>query len=210
MARPGANPRRDQSGDRSAGSGPSENLGPSAVGTRRRLRALAARSWSPQAIEKETGIPAQLIRRDLDGYDDLAPNLAGAVAAAYDRLWDRVPPTATRADREAAAAIADRAARSGWAPPLAWDDDQIDLPGARPEQGWRPRPRTSRRAADLVEDAEFVREHGGYRDASTAQVAMRLGVRRDRLDQAYSRARRYAARAAGRAGADADREPEAG
>jgi hypothetical protein len=210
MTPPAANPRRNQSGDRSAGSGPSASPGPSAVGTRRRLRALAARSWSPQAIEKETGIPAQLIRRDLDGYDDLAPNLAGAVAAAYDRLWDRVPPTATRADREAAAAIADRAARSGWAPPLAWDDDQIDLPGARPEQGWRPRRRTSRRAADLVEDAEFVREHGGYRDASTAQVAMRLGVRRDRLDQAYSRARRYAARAAGRAGADADREAEAG
>jgi hypothetical protein len=171
MARPGASPRRDQPGDRSAGSGPSESPGPSAVGTRRRLRALAARSWSPQAIEKETGIPAQLIRRDLDGYDDLAPNLAGAVAAAYDRLWDRVPPTATRADREAAAAIADRAARSGWAPPLAWDDDQIDLPGARPEQGWRPRRRSSRRAAGLVEDAEFVREHGGYRDASTAQVS---------------------------------------
>jgi hypothetical protein len=210
MTRHAADPHREQLGGQSAAPGESENLGPSAVGTRRRLRALAARSWSPEAIEKEAGIPAQLIRRDLDGYDDLAPNFAGAVAAAYDRLWDRDPPTATRADREAAAAIGDRARRSGWAPPMAWDDDQIDLPGARPERGWRPRKRTSRRAVELVEDAEFVREHGGYQDATRAEVAMRLGVRRDRLDQAYVRARRYAARAAGRAGADALREAEAG
>ncbi len=39
----------------------------------------------------------------------------------------------------------------------------------------------SRRAADLVEDAEFVREHDGYQDATMSQVAMRLGIKRDRL-----------------------------
>ena len=210
MTPPAVNPRRDRPGGQSAGAVQPGNVGPSAVGTRRRLRALAARSWSPEAIEKETGIPAQLIRRDLDGYDDLVPNLAGAVAAAYDRLWDRAPPAATRADRQAAAATADRAARGGWAPPMAWDDDLIDLPGARPERGWRPGRRVSRRALDLVEDAEFVRQHGGYRDANRSEVAMRLGVRRDRLDQAYVRARRYAARAAGRTAAEAEPEAEAG
>jgi hypothetical protein len=44
-----------------------------------------------------------------------------------------------------------------------------------------------RYAADLAEDAQFVREHGGYRQESTAAVAMRLGVRRDRLEQALRR-----------------------
>jgi hypothetical protein len=209
MASHSSSPRRDQPGDEPGGPAQPGSPGPSAVGTQRRLRALAARSWSPRAIEKETGVPAWLIQRELDGHDDLAPNLAEAVSAVYDRLWDRRPPAETHADREAGAAVAARAAASGWAPPLAWDDDQIDLPDGTPGPGWRPF-RGTYRAADLVEDAEFVREYGGYRDANTGQVAMRLGVRRDRLDQAYLRVRRYAARAAGRDAAQSEPEAEAG
>jgi hypothetical protein len=73
--------------------------------------------------------------------------------------------------------------------------------------GLEPRKRTTRRAVDVVEDAQFVRDHGGYRDADITQIAMRLGVSRDQLDQAYSRARRYAGR---NATADAEAEAEAG
>jgi hypothetical protein len=210
MSARAANSGHDLPDGQSAGSGSPESAALSAAGVRRRLQALAARSWSPEAIERETGVPAQLIRRELDGHDDaMAPGLAGAMAAAYERLWDRHPPSATRADREAAAAAAARAVRRGWAPPMAWDDDRIDLPDARPEQGWRPGRGKKRRAVDIVEDAEFVRKYDGYRDASLAQVAVRLGIRRDRLDQAYTRARRYAARAVGQAEA-AEREAEAG
>jgi hypothetical protein len=168
----------------------------SPVGTQRRLRALAARSWSPEAIERETGIPSELISLALGRADDITPDLVGAVAAAYDRLWDREPPAATRDDQQAAAMAALRAARRGWAPPLAWDDDQIDLPGARPEPGWKPRQRITRRAVDLVEDATFLRQRGGYQDTTMSEIAMRLGVSRNRLDQAYVRARRYGARTA--------------
>jgi len=183
--------------------------GPSAVGTRRRLRALAARSWSPRALEKETGIPARVIRRALDGYDDLAPNLSAVVEAAYDRLWHLRPPAETAADQRDAEATAAHAARKGWAPPLAWDDDLIDLPDARPAVGWRRRPSSQRRAVDLVEDVEFLRTRGGYRDAGMDLIAMRLGITRNRIDKAYERARSYAARdAARRAGREA--EPEAG
>jgi hypothetical protein len=188
-------------------------VSPSPVGTRRRLQALAARSWTPEAVEKETGIPARLIRRELDGYDDLAPELAGHIAGEYDRLWDREPPAATAKDRRAADEIAAEAASRGWAPPMAWDDDRIDLPGGGPERGWRPRPMVYLKSRDLVEDAEFVRETNGLREASVAEVAARLGVKRDRLEQAYVRTRRYAARnaTAGRRGAeDAGREAEAG
>lgn len=134
-----------------------------------------------------------------------------AIAAVYDRLWDRDPPAGTRLERQAAREIAERAARGGWAPPMAWDDDLIDLPNTRPADGWRPRRRQNMRAVDIVEDAEFVREAGGYRQAGRAAVARRLGINRDRLDQAYLRARRYAARdAASRASADAEPEAEAG
>jgi hypothetical protein len=180
---------------------------PSAVGACRRLRALAARSWSPQAVEQETGIPAPQVRRALDGYE-ITPELAAAVGGAYDRLWDRDPPTATRADRKAARAARSGAAQRGWAPPLAWDDDQIDLSHGRPAEGWRPT-RHTRRSVDLVEDVRFLRQHGGFRDASMAEVAARLGVSRNVLDQAQVRARRYAARSADR-DAIAEMEAEAG
>jgi hypothetical protein len=71
---------------------------------------------------------------------------------------------------------------------------------------WKPRKRTTRRAVDIVEDAQFVRDQGCYRDADNTQIATRLGVSRDQLDQAYCRARRYADRSAT---ADAEAEAEA-
>jgi hypothetical protein len=190
-----------------AGSRPAASLGPSTVGTRRRLRALAARSWSPRALEKETGIPAEVIKRELDGYDDLAANLMPAVAAVYDRLWDLRPPAETAADRRDAQATAAFAARQGWAPPLAWDDDLIDLPGAQPASGWRRKMTSQWRAGELVEDVEFLRDRGGYRDAGMELIATRLGINRNRIDKAYERARRYAARDAARS---AEPEAEAG
>jgi hypothetical protein len=152
-----------------------------------------------------------LIRREIDGHEDLVPGIDTTVAAAYDRLWDRDPPSGTRLEREAARTAAERASRSGWAPPMAWDDDLIDLPAGRPEEGWRPRRKLYQRAVDIVEDAEFVREQGGYRKSGLTEVALRLGIKRDRLDQAYRRARRYSSRdSTSRAGADTDPEAEAG
>jgi hypothetical protein len=204
-------PRPGSSARELAGSDQITSTGPSAVGTRRRLRALAARSWSPRALERETGIPAQVIRRELEGHDDLAPNLSAIVAAAYDRLWHLRPPAETAADQRDAKAAAAQAARKGWAPPLAWDDDLLDLPDARPAPGWRRRPSTQLRAVDLVEDVEFLRARGGYRDAGMNLIAMRLGITRNRIDKAYERARYYAARdAARRAGREAEPEAEAG
>jgi hypothetical protein len=209
VARSPAGPRPEPAANDPALSGPGQRPEPSPAGTRRRLQALAARAWSPGAIERESGVPARLIQRDLDKTANLPPWLARTVATAYDRLWNREPSTATAADRQAAAEASARAERDGWAPPMAWDDDLIDLPDAQPATGWRPRPTTRRKARDLVEDAEFVRKYG-MRDANMYEIATRLGVKRDRLDQAYARARRYAARdAAGRA-ARADREAEAG
>jgi transcriptional regulator with XRE-family HTH domain len=174
----------------------SSDVVPSARGAQRRLRALAAISWSPQAIEQETGLSALLVSSVLESHRNLSPDLAETIAAAYDRLWDCDPPVATSNQLQAAETARSLAARKGWAPPLAWDDDQLDIPEGRPSLGWRRRNRTSRRAIDLVEDAEFVRERGGYHDAGIAQVAMRLGVSRDRLEHAYARARSYAARSA--------------
>ena len=86
---------------------------------------------------------------------------------------------------------------------MAWDDDQIDLPNGQPASGWKPSERTNWRITDLLEDAGFVREHGGYRRATTEQVADRLGITRELLAHAYARARIHASR-------EAEPEAEAG
>ncbi len=104
----------------------------SVEGTQPRLRALAARSWTPESIERATGIPAPAISRALEHDDVITPHLACAVARSYDRLWDRQPPCATQHDGEAADTAGAHAERRGWAPPMAWDDDQIDLPNGQP------------------------------------------------------------------------------
>jgi len=194
----------DQSGpDQQADDDPAE---PTALGVRRRLRALTARSWSPQAIADQTGIPAPLISSQLGKNPrHLSPHQRRAIANTYDNIWDHDPPARTADEREACELARSRAASRGWAPPQAWDDAQIDHPDGRPSPDWKPRNRTSRRAVDIVEDAQFVRDHGGYRDADNTQIAMRLGVSRDQLDQAYCRTRRYAGR-----GATLDAEAEPG
>jgi hypothetical protein len=174
-----------------------DDAGPTTLGVRRRLRALTARSWSPQALAGQTGIPAPLINSLLAGIrHDLSSRQRLAVANAYDKIWDREPPAGTRDQSDACELARSRAASRGWAPPQAWDDAQIDQPDGRPSPHWKPTRRTTRRAVDIVEDAQFVRDHGGYHDANITEIAMRLGVSRDQLDQAYCRARRYADRSA--------------
>jgi transcriptional regulator with XRE-family HTH domain len=187
----------DDALDRSVPDQQADTAGPTTLGVRRRLRALTARSWSPQALADQTGIPAPLINSLLAGIrHDLSPHQRLAIANAYDKMWDRKPPASTPDQREACEQARSHAASRGWAPPQAWDDAQIDQPDGRPSPHWKPRNRTTRRAVDIVEDAQFVRDYGGYRDANNTEIALRLGVSRDQLDQAYCRARRYADRSA--------------
>jgi len=161
---------------------------PTPAGTQRRLRALMCRGWSPEAIERATGIPAAENARALTDHRGIGTEAAANVASAYDQLWDRPPPQATDRDRSLAAAAAARARTGHWAPPLAWDDEDLDRDDGAPAQGWRRTGSTQVRSAALAEDAAYVREHGGYRHATNKQVAMRLGVSPARLEKAISRA----------------------
>ncbi len=156
-------------------------------GTQRRLQALATRGWSSGAIGQATGIPAADITAAITDPQDTAADLSTRVAQAYNLLWDRQPPQATPHDQVMTRATRAEAERNGWAPPMAWDDEVIDLPDSQPAQGWKPPARPHHRAADLVEDAEWVRSHDGYRHASVAQVAARLGVTWAALAKAHER-----------------------
>lgn len=158
-------------------------------GTQRRLQALMARGWSVPAIAGATGMRPLQLARALGKGDSVTPKLASAVSEAYDKLWDRSPVFVNEDDRDLGAAAAHLAHKSGWAPPQAWDDDQIDKPEGRPAEGWQPSTRSTRRTAELVEDAQFVRSAGGYREASMRVIANRLGVRQAQLEKAVSRQR---------------------
>lgn len=179
---------RTRGGDRRAG-GRAIGGRPTAIGTQRRLQALMTRGWSLQAIARAEGLRAPQLARALENRAVITPKLAADVSAAYDRLWNVEPPRRTEVERQLADAARDAARVGGWAPPLAWDDDQIDRPDAEPEPGWERRYRTTTRSTDLAEDAEFVRSAGGYEGASLDVIAGRLGISRARLEKALSRQR---------------------
>jgi hypothetical protein len=98
-------------------------------GVRRRLRALQAAGWPVRALAAELGCSYGRVSHMAGGlYGTVHRDTAAAVAALYDRL-SMVPGPSLEAARRAAAA--------GWYPPLAWDDEDLDDPAARPRDTWR-------------------------------------------------------------------------
>jgi hypothetical protein len=159
------------------------------AGTHRRLHALMNRSWSLPAIARATALRALQLARVIENPATITPRLAVEVSAAYDQLWDAAPPLATQADRDLADAAGVRARECGWARPVAWDDELIDQPDARPANGWQRPLRSTLRSAELAEGVAFIRSDVGYQHASLRTVAMWLGVSEARLEKALSRHR---------------------
>jgi transcriptional regulator with XRE-family HTH domain len=107
-----------------------------AAGTRRRIQALVAIGWSQARIARRLrmspGNVGALLRRD-----QVTAGTAIAVRALYGALWNQQPPEIGQREKIAAARARNYARARGWPPPLAWDDDQIDLPDGKPAAGWR-------------------------------------------------------------------------
>jgi hypothetical protein len=157
----------------------------SQVGSMRRVRALAARGWTPAGIEQAAGVPATDVRRALENETRLQPGTAARIAAAYDALWNKQPPQPTGPDKEEQDQLLRRAQYRAWPPPMAWDDDQLDNPDAPKPEGWKRTGGQSQvHAADRIEDITFLREYGGYQGASTAELAWRLSTTRSALEHA--------------------------
>jgi hypothetical protein len=104
-----------------------------ATGMVRRMQALACMGWSFQTTAKRAGLGRG---RDIAARATVTRATADAVAAAYEEMWATPPRPATREERIVVAKTKARAFREGWAPPLAWDDDDIDNPDARPAE-WK-------------------------------------------------------------------------
>ncbi|MCM1974603.1 hypothetical protein [Streptomyces sp. G1] len=102
-----------------------------AVGSIRRLQALAVAGWPWARIARESGLAPARLHRILTATVVTAED-ARAVSAVYDRL-SMVSPGLCGVPAMYARAARARAAELGWAPVGAWDDDTIDDPDVAPE-----------------------------------------------------------------------------
>lgn len=138
------------------------------VGVQRRAQALVAGGWGIAPLAREIPMSVTILRRIIAGQPVWKAS-ADLVVAAYDRLWDRVPPQETARQRSAVTQARMLAARNGWARPMCWDDDSIDDPAARPDTG-------SGAATELgrvhLDEVEHLRGFGLDDD----QIAARLRV----------------------------------
>jgi plasmid maintenance system antidote protein VapI len=110
-----------------------------AGGTRLRLRALHVMGHGSARIARAAGVREMTIRALVRGdARTVSPKLRDKVTALYDAWWDKRAPERTRAERGAATAARRRAIAGNWCAAAALDDDELDVPGYRPRQGWKP------------------------------------------------------------------------
>jgi plasmid maintenance system antidote protein VapI len=110
-----------------------------AGGTRLRLRALHVMGHSSARIARAAGVREMTIRKLVVGdARTLRPQLRDRITDVYNAWWDKRAPERTPAQRGTATAARKRAVAGNWCPPAALDDDQLDIPGYRSDQGWKP------------------------------------------------------------------------
>jgi hypothetical protein len=156
-----------------------------AVGTRRRLQALAAIGWPLRHVEKLAGLPDSHVHRILAAPEGgrVKARTARAVASVYGRLWNVNPASAGQLSGSISR-VKKVAAAKGWLPPVAWDD-LIDLIGEDLDV------EVSRRAA-LMDNEELQRCDYAYRrlgDRSPLMAAASREYDRRRYQEAEARKR---------------------
>jgi transcriptional regulator with XRE-family HTH domain len=97
------------------------------TGSLRRLRALHALGWTQTAIARHIGWTVQNLNRYfISEPDAINRSTAVAITVLFNEL-QLTPGPSERARRHAK--------KQGWLPPLAWDEDEIDNPAAKPDLG---------------------------------------------------------------------------
>ena len=147
------------------------------TGTTRRLRALVAIGWSGAKLARALDMLPTNFARLLHSTTVTAAT-ARATRILYDRLWDTPPPEPDAHQRQAASRARNMARRHGWPPPLAWDDDDIDNPDARPAEAV-----DRANEGTPLEDIELLCDEG----YTLAHAAERLGVRAETIQHRLAR-----------------------
>ena len=143
------------------------------IGAQRRVRALFALGWTDRALTDRTGTPAGSFRAVAGRHDRrwISARWWRLVATTYDELWDQPGPCEPNRRR---------AARYGWDPPMAWDEEGIDDPLAGP---WT----TGQEAeSDLVVDGVAVDRAVNGTGAGTLNPAELVAAVERLADQALS------------------------
>lgn len=135
-----------------------------ATGTRRRLQALVAIGWSQRRLANRLGLADTSVHLII-GAAGVQAETARRVRALYDELWDQPAP-----DGQSATVARAYARNAGWLPPMAWDDDLIDVPDDRLEA------ELANRAA-AMSTAEVARCNNGYRNLGDPSPLIRAGAR---------------------------------
>lgn len=169
--------------------GPQPLMSP--LGLRRRVEALEAIGWSRADISRAMGRDRTYIGKLLATSELIQGKTLVLIGEVYDRLSMVVPvdpeerPPGKPRVHDAARR---RAARRGYAPPLAWDD--IDDPDEQPDRGAEVVVRfvkgNTERTDAMVEDAEWLSRAG----ESLTTVCIRLNVKAETLYQACRRSGR--------------------
>lgn len=142
-----------------------------ATGTRRRLQALAAAGVTSRQVAAHTGLSVEMASYLRSGrHAQITPRLAALVIDTYEALWDK-----SRGDSNSRR-CSTQALTLGYAPPLAWDDDEIDNPAARPNTSG-----TGRWDLKPCGTTAAVRRH--YRRREPLDAACRAASRRERAER---------------------------
>jgi transcriptional regulator with XRE-family HTH domain len=131
------------------------------TGTTRRLQALVAIGYTQSDIAARVGITPANATEMFHGNRSVLLSTAIKVRRIYEELSMRPGPSG---------AARQRAKKLGWAPPLAWEDDTIDNPQAKPDLG-------ERRPVKFDERFLEMRELG----FSDLEILKRLNVKAESL-----------------------------
>jgi DNA-binding CsgD family transcriptional regulator/DNA-binding Xre family transcriptional regulator len=145
-----------------------------AIGTRRRLQALVAIGWSRAELGRRIGVTPQNFT-SLLATGQVTVRTAAAVRALYDALSMQPRSADDHPTRININRARHSAAAAGWVPPLAWDDEDIDDPAARPAQASRGPRREGAHALTAAEREELVRSLH-RQQCSDRQIADRTGM----------------------------------
>lgn len=152
------------------------------AGTVRRLQALVAIGWPQAQLSTEIGINRSNIGPVILGQRNVTARTALAVRDLYERLWDKPPSGEEWQVKRSASRARKYAAERGWAPPMAWDDDQIDNPVAEPT-GFDRGSDYGKRVDNRTEDVEFLLDSG----AGLYEIQTRCGISVDSLIETLAR-----------------------
>lgn len=94
-----------------------------ADGPRRRAQALAAIGWPLAWQARQIGMLPADYHHFVAG-SGISARYAARVRVLYEQYWDVDAPPSLRGTSR----VREAARRNGWLPPMAWDDDLIDLP----------------------------------------------------------------------------------